>query len=68
MRLPGAVPTLRERFQGCFFAGRCPRKIGPLCDRTPPPMRIGTESSDHIIYCHIPVDELAEIQQNGHQA
>ncbi len=63
IRLPGAVPTLRERFQGCFFAGRCPRKIGPICDQTPPPARIGPNSADHVIYCHIPVEELITMQQ-----
>ena len=62
IRLPGAVPTLRERFQGCFFAGRCPRKIGPICDHTPPPARTGPNSSEHVIHCHIPVDQLIEMQ------
>lgn len=63
IRLEGAVPTLRERFEGCFFAGRCPRKIGPICDQTPPPARPGPDSPNHIIYCHIPVDELMAIQR-----
>ena len=63
IRLPGAVPTLRERFQGCFFAGRCPRKIGPICDQVPPPARTGPDSPDHAIYCHIPVDELVAMQR-----
>ena len=63
IRLPGAVPTLRKRFQGCFFAGRCPRKIGPICDQTPPPARTGPDSPDHAIYCHIPVDELIAMQR-----
>jgi len=63
IRLPGAVPTLRERFQGCFFAGRCPRKIGAICDRTPPPGHTGSDSDDHVIYCHIPVDELLRLQE-----
>ena len=62
IRLSGAVPTLRERFQGCFFAGRCPRKIRPICDTTPPPAREGPDSSDHVIYCHIPIEELAGVQ------
>ena len=65
IRLPGAVPTMREAFQGCFFAGRCPRKIGQICDETPPPARIGPDSPDHVIYCHIPVEELAEMQLEG---
>ena len=65
IRLSGAVPTMREAFKGCFFAGRCPRKIGPICDETPPPARTGPDSSDHVIYCHIPVDELATMQREG---
>ena len=65
IRLEGAVPTLRERFEGCFFAGRCPRKIGPVCDQTPPPARPGPNSPNHIIYCHIPVDELITLQREG---
>ena len=63
IRLPGAVPTLRERFQGCFFAGRCPRKIGPICDETPPPAHTGPDSPQHVIYCHIPVEELMTPQR-----
>jgi len=65
IRLPGAVPTLRERFEGCFFAGRCPRKIGPVCDQAPPPARIGPGSPNHVIYCHIPVEKLAAMQQES---
>jgi len=67
IRLPGAVPTLRERFQGCFFAGRCPRKVGRICDETPTPRQVNPKSPDHVIYCRIPLDELAEMQRNGHQ-
>ena len=63
IRLPGAVPTLRERFRGCFFAGRCPRKIGAVCDDTPPPANTGPSSPDHLIYCHIPVHELDALQR-----
>ena len=63
IRLPGAVPTLREAFIGCFFAGRCPRKIGAICDDTPPPRQSGPDSTDHAIYCHIPMDELKTIQR-----
>ncbi len=62
IRLPGAVPTLRERFQGCFFAGRCPRKMGPVCDQAPPLARTGPDSPSHVIYCHIPIEELSAVQ------
>ena len=63
IRLLGAVPTLRQRFQGCFFAGRCPRKIGDICDTNPPPGRTEPDSPDHVIYCHIPIDQLMTMQR-----
>jgi len=63
IRLPGAVPSLRQRFQGCFFAGRCPRKVGDICDTTPPPGRTGPDSPDHVIYCHISIDQLMAMQR-----
>lgn len=63
IRLPGAVPTMRERFQGCFFAARCPRKLnGGICDTEPPPQQTNPENPQHIIYCHIPMEELATLQ------
>ncbi len=65
IRLEGAVPTMRERFTGCFFAGRCPRKLGSICDEEPPPARQGPDSANHTIYCHIPVDELSKLQESG---
>ena len=61
IRLTGSVPTLRAEFQGCCFAARCPRKLGPDCDRVPPPAR-ETLDGDHVIHCHIPVNELARLQ------
>ena len=61
IRLEGSVPTLRSAFKGCFFAGRCPRKIGDVCDTTPPPRQART-GEGHEIYCHIPLAELSELQ------
>ena len=61
IRLPGSVPNLRARFEGCFFAGRCPRKLGPKCDQVQPPALEAPEGN-HVIYCDIPLDELAELQ------
>ena len=60
IRLPGSAPTLRAETRGCFFAGRCPRKLGPDCDRLPPPARAALDPS-HVIHCHIPLDELARL-------
>ncbi len=62
IRLEGSVPTLRTAFKGCFFAGRCPRKIGDICDNEPPPQQQGPGGASHIINCHIPIDELEQLQ------
>ena len=64
IRLSGAVPTMRAEFKGCFFAGRCPRKVGPVCDDTPPPSRT-TPGGGHLINCHIPLEELTVLQADG---
>ena len=63
IRLEGSVPTLRTAFKGCFFAGRCPRKIGDICDNEPPPEQQGSGGGSHLINCHIPVDELERLQR-----
>ncbi len=63
IRLEGSVPTLRSAFRGCFFAGRCPRKIGDICDTEPPPEQRGSGGDGHMINCHIPVKELERLQQ-----
>ena len=62
LRLEGAVPTMRERFPGCFFASRCPRKLGSICDDSPPPAQETGEGNGHVINCHIPVKELSLVQ------
>ncbi len=62
IRLEGSVPTLRTAFKGCFFAGRCPRKIGDICDNETPTQQVGPGGASHIINCHIPIEELAQLQ------
>ena len=62
IRLEGSVPTLRSAFKGCFFAGRCPRKIGDICDAEQPPEQRGPGGDGHMINCHIPVEELERLQ------
>jgi len=58
--LEGPVPRASEALRGCPFASRCPRKVGAVCDDTPPPVhRLG---GDHRIACHIPAGELATLQ------
>jgi len=58
--LEGRVPRADEIPRGCPFATRCPRRIGPVCDETPPPVqRLG---GNHRIACHIPHAELLRLQ------
>jgi peptide/nickel transport system ATP-binding protein len=42
---------------GCCFAARCPRRIGPICDTEPPPVR--RPSATHLIACHHDLATLA---------
>ena len=44
---PGAGAT------GCVFAGRCPRRIGTICDTVEPPMR--APRPGHVMACHLPL-------------
>jgi peptide/nickel transport system ATP-binding protein len=60
IRLEGSVPSALAIPAGCRFHTRCPRKIGPLCEKAMPPWREGR--SGHRIACHIPLDELAKLQ------
>jgi peptide/nickel transport system ATP-binding protein len=56
IRLEGSPPNPTRKITGCPFAGRCHRKIGPICDTTPPPKV--QASDDHYIMCHLPLDQL----------
>mgnify|MGYP005725378497 FL=1 len=47
--------------KGCSFQGRCPRKIGDICNSEVPPWQIG--ENGNAIRCHINIDELASLQQ-----
>ena len=59
IRLEGEIPSPLDPPPGCRFAGRCPRKLGEVCDHVPPPAR---EAGDgHLIFCHIPLEELRQV-------
>ncbi|HEU0223557.1 MAG TPA: ABC transporter ATP-binding protein [Paracoccaceae bacterium] len=54
--IPGLVPSLRERAQGCAFAARCPTATA-ICHRVAPP--IETKRPGHAVACHRVEQELA---------
>ncbi len=61
--LEGALPSATELPRGCPFATRCPRKLGAICDDTPPPEQ--RLAAGHRIACHIPAEELARLHRAG---
>jgi peptide/nickel transport system ATP-binding protein len=58
--LEGSLPSSSVKPKGCPFAARCPRKVGAVCDETPPPWQHG--SSGHRIACHIALPDLMRLQ------
>ncbi len=60
IRLRGNVPSAMDIPSGCRFHTRCPRFLGDICREHEPPWRHGEGS--HRIYCHIPLDELVQLQ------
>ena len=56
IRLTGEAPSPLNVPKGCRFTARCPRKLGPVCDTVPPPLR--EAGGGHSILCHIPLEDL----------
>ncbi len=60
IRLDGDIPSARDIPNGCRFHTRCPRKLGAICEQENPPIRDAGDG--HFIRCHIPIEELIELQ------
>jgi peptide/nickel transport system ATP-binding protein len=60
IRLEGEIPSPADPPSGCVFHTRCPRKIGAICETTEPPL--AEPEPGHAIRCHIPLEELRELQ------
>ncbi len=58
--LKGEIPSPKDPPSGCVFHTRCHRFIAGTCDVVEPPMV--EVSLGHQIKCHIPPDELREMQ------
>jgi peptide/nickel transport system ATP-binding protein len=59
VRLPGSAVASTS---GCVFNGRCPRKLGAVCEKEVPPWRQAADG--HGMACHIPAEELRRLQQD----
>jgi peptide/nickel transport system ATP-binding protein len=60
IRLHEHTPSARNIPSGCRFHTRCPRKIGAICEQQDPPWQ--DDGDGHFIHCHIPLEELVELQ------
>ncbi len=49
--IPGRVPDLTERIDGCIFADRCPR-VQDVCSRISPALQL--RRAEHQVACHFP--------------
>jgi len=47
--IPGAVPTLNERIEGCVFASRCV-SVSDVCRRISPALE--AKAAGHYVACH----------------
>jgi len=62
IRLEGDVPSPMEVPTGCPFHTRCPCCLGDICVQQTPPWRID-ERTGKKSFCHIPLDELSQLQK-----
>jgi peptide/nickel transport system ATP-binding protein len=65
IRLEGTVPSAMNPPSGCVFHTRCPRRDmlpdgGKICETEVPPWRYNTE--EHRIFCHIPLEDLRQME------
>jgi peptide/nickel transport system ATP-binding protein len=61
LRLEGEIPSPVDIPTGCPFHTRCPRFLGEICVQQTPPWQT-VQSSGKRYFCHIPEDELREVQ------
>lgn len=55
--IPGMVPSLKQRIEGCVFAGRCPQ-VAEICRKAAPALE--PKGPAHLAACHFaPKDALA---------
>jgi peptide/nickel transport system ATP-binding protein len=64
IRLSGEIPSAANPPSGCVFHTRCPRRLSSgICESTEPPL---TEvEPGHLMSCHIPIDQLTNLQSKA---
>ena len=56
VQLKGELPSAKAAPGGCVFHGRCPHRIGQICDDTEPPLV--EIAPHHMMRCHLKVEDL----------
>jgi peptide/nickel transport system ATP-binding protein len=64
IRLTGEIPSAADPPSGCVFHTRCPRRLSSgICDTEEPPL--AEVAPGHLMSCHIPIEELRNLQGTG---
>ena len=64
IRLAGEIPSAAAPPSGCVFHTRCPRRLSSgICESTEPPL--AEAEPGHLMSCHIPIDQLTNLQGVG---
>ncbi|MCW2910259.1 MAG: transporter ATP-binding protein [Actinomycetia bacterium] len=64
IKLSGEIPSATNLPTGCVFHTRCPRRLpSGICESEEPPLR--EVEPGHRMSCHIPLDELQNLQRAG---
>ena len=60
----GEIPSAADPPSGCVFHTRCPRRLPTgVCETTEPPL--AEVEPGHLMSCHIPIDQLTNLQQRA---
>jgi peptide/nickel transport system ATP-binding protein len=61
IKLTGEIPSAADPPTGCVFHTRCPRRLSSgICESTEPPL--AEVEPGHLMRCHIPIDQLTNLQ------
>ncbi|MEP7026191.1 MAG: oligopeptide/dipeptide ABC transporter ATP-binding protein, partial [Actinomycetota bacterium] len=64
IRLSREIPSAADPPSGCVFHTRCPRRLPDgICETTEPPL--AEVAPGHLMSCHIPIEELRNLQGTG---
>ncbi len=67
IKLSGEIPSAASPPSGCVFHTRCPRRLASgICETTEPPL--AEAEPGHLMSCHIPIDQLTNLQGDGQVA